>query len=52
MQFCLIEADELAETGLGFQQRGSAWPDAVAQEHWTRSSLVKWGLLQADRAEP
>jgi hypothetical protein len=35
MQVYRIEADKLAETWVMFQERGSAWPDAVAQEHWT-----------------
>lgn len=30
-----IEAGKLAETWLSMQPLGSAWTDAVAQEHWT-----------------
>ena len=32
---------KLAETWLMFQEPGSAWPDAVAQEHWTSPPPVK-----------
>lgn len=35
MQVYRIEGGKLAETWLMFQQLGLAWPDAVAQEHWT-----------------
>jgi hypothetical protein len=35
MQVYRIEAEKLAETWLMFQPPGSAWTDAVAQEHWT-----------------
>jgi SnoaL-like domain len=35
MQVYRIEAGKLAETWLMFQPVGSAWSDAVAQEHWT-----------------
>jgi hypothetical protein len=35
MQVYRIEADKLVETWLMFQEQGSAWPDAIAQEHWT-----------------
>lgn len=35
MQVYRIEAGKLAETWLMLQPLGSAWTDAVAQEHWT-----------------
>jgi hypothetical protein len=35
MQVYRIEAGKLEETWLMFQPLGSAWLDAVAQEHWT-----------------
>ena len=35
MQSYRIEADKLAETWLMLRPLGSAWTDAVAQEHWT-----------------
>lgn len=35
MQLYRIEADKLAETWLTLLPLGSAWPDTVAQEHWT-----------------
>ncbi len=35
MQSYRIEAGKLAETWLALQPMGSAWTDAVAQEHWT-----------------
>jgi hypothetical protein len=35
MQVYRTEAGKLAETWLMFQQPGSAWIGAVAQEHWT-----------------
>lgn len=35
MQLYRIEAGKLAETWLTMAPPGSAWPDAVAQEHWT-----------------
>jgi hypothetical protein len=35
MQLYRIEAGKLAETWLMLRQLGSAWADAVAQEHWT-----------------
>jgi hypothetical protein len=35
MQVYRIEAGKLSETWLQFQPLGSAWTDAVAQEHWT-----------------
>jgi hypothetical protein len=41
MQAYRIEVGKLAETWLTFQQPGSAWPDAVAQEHWTSPPPVK-----------
>jgi len=41
MQVYRIEGGKLAETWLMFQQPGSAWPDAVAQEHWTSPPPVK-----------
>ena len=41
MQVYRIEAGKLAETWLMLLQPGSAWPDAVAQEHWTSPRPVK-----------
>jgi hypothetical protein len=35
MQSYRIEAGKLVETWLILQPLGSAWPDAVAQKHWT-----------------
>jgi hypothetical protein len=35
MQLYRIEAGKLAETWLTLLKLGSAWPDAVGQEHWT-----------------
>ena len=35
IQVYRIEDGKLAETWLQFQPLGSAWPDVVAQEHWT-----------------
>lgn len=35
IQVYRIEAGKLAETWLVFQSLGSAWTDAVEQEHWT-----------------
>jgi hypothetical protein len=35
MQSYRIENDKLAETWIALQPLGSAWSDAVAQEHWT-----------------
>jgi hypothetical protein len=35
MQVCRIEGGKLAETWLTLLKEGSAWPDAVGQEHWT-----------------
>lgn len=36
-----IEAGKLAETWLAMQPLGSAWTDAVAQEHWTSAPPIK-----------
>ncbi len=41
MQSYRIEAGKLAETWLVLQPLGSAWSDAVAQEHWTSPSPIK-----------
>ena len=41
MQIYRIEAGKLAETWAVFKPVGSAWPDAVAQEHWTTAPPVK-----------
>jgi hypothetical protein len=41
MQLYRIEAGKLAETWAVFKPLGSAWPDAVAQEHWTSVPPVK-----------
>jgi len=41
MQLYRIEAGKLAETWLTMSPPGSAWPDAVAQEHWTSPPPVK-----------
>jgi hypothetical protein len=41
MQVYRIEGGKLAETWLMFQEPGSAWPGAVAQEHWTSPPPVK-----------
>ena len=41
MQVYRIEAGMLAETWLMFQPVGSAWRDAVAQEHWTSPPPIK-----------
>jgi len=35
MQSYRIESGKLAETWIVLQPVGSAWPDVVAQEHWT-----------------
>src|SRR5271156_625062 len=35
MQLYRVEGGKLAETWLSLLKVGSAWPDAVAQEHWT-----------------
>jgi hypothetical protein len=41
MQVYRIEGGKLVETWLQFQPPGSAWTDAVAQEHWTSSPPMK-----------
>jgi hypothetical protein len=41
IQLYRIEAGKLAETWLTMSPLGSAWPDAVAQEHWTSPPRVK-----------
>ena len=41
MQSYRIEAGKLVETWLILQPLGSAWPDAVAQEHWTSPTPIK-----------
>jgi hypothetical protein len=41
MQVYRIEAGKLSETWLMLLQSGSAWIDAVAQEHWTGPSPIK-----------
>jgi hypothetical protein len=41
MQSYRIEAGKLVETWLILQPLGSAWPDAIAQEHWTSSPPIK-----------
>ena len=41
MQVYRIEAGKLAETWLQMLQPGSAWADAVAQEHWTSTPPIK-----------
>jgi hypothetical protein len=41
MQSYRIEAGKLAETWLLLQPLGSAWTDAVAQEHWTSPPPIK-----------
>ena len=41
MQSYRIDAGKLVETWLILQALGSAWPDAVAQEHWTSPPPVK-----------
>ena len=41
MQTYRIEAGKLAETWLMFQPLGSAWADAVAQEHWTSPPPIR-----------
>ena len=41
MQSYRIEAGKLAETWLALLPLGSAWPDAVAQEHWTSLPPIK-----------
>jgi len=41
MQSYRIEDDKLAETWLMLLPLGSAWIDAVAQEHWTSPAPIK-----------
>jgi hypothetical protein len=41
MQVYRIEAGKLVETWLMLLQLGSAWTDAVAQEHWTSPPPIK-----------
>jgi hypothetical protein len=41
MQVYRIEAGKLAETWLMLSQPGSAWTDAVAQEHWTSPQSIQ-----------
>jgi hypothetical protein len=41
MQAYRIAEGELAETWLTLLPLGSAWPDAVAQEHWTSPPPIK-----------
>jgi SnoaL-like protein len=41
MQVYRVEGGKLAETWLQFQPLASAWPDAVAQEHWTSPPPMK-----------
>ena len=41
MQSYRVEAGKLVETWLALQPLGSAWPDAVAQEHWTSRPPIK-----------
>ena len=41
MQVYRIEAGKFAETWLMLQPIGSAWIDAVAQEHWTSPPSIK-----------
>lgn len=41
MQSYRIEAGKLVETWAALQPLGSAWPDAVAQEHWTSRPPIK-----------
>jgi hypothetical protein len=41
MQSYWVEAGKLVETWLALQPLGSAWPDAVAQEHWTSRPPIK-----------
>src|SRR5271170_2805975 len=41
MQSYRIEGGKLAETWLILQPLGSAWPDTVAQEHWTSPRPTK-----------
>jgi hypothetical protein len=41
IQIYRIEAGKLAETWVVFKPLGSAWIDAVAQEHWTSPPPIK-----------
>jgi SnoaL-like domain len=41
MQSYRIEAGKLAETWITLLPLGSAWTDAVAQEHWTSPSPIR-----------
>jgi hypothetical protein len=41
MQSYRIEAGKLAETWLMLRPLGSAWTDAVAQEHWTSPPPIR-----------
>jgi hypothetical protein len=41
MQVYRIGAGNLVETWLTLLQLGSAWPDAIAQEHWTSPPPIK-----------
>lgn len=41
MQLYRIAGGKLTETWLTLLPPGSAWPDAVAQEHWTSASPIK-----------
>jgi hypothetical protein len=41
MQSYRIENGRLAETWIALQPPGSAWTDAVAQEHWTSPPPIK-----------
>ncbi len=41
MQSYRIEGGKLAETWLAMMPPGSAWTDAVAQEHWTSPPPIK-----------
>ena len=40
MQSYRIESGKLAETWIVLQPVGSAWPDVVAQEHWTSPPAI------------
>ncbi len=40
MQSYRIEARKLVETWVVLQPVGSAWPDAIAQEHWTSAPPI------------
>jgi hypothetical protein len=41
MQSYRIEGGKLAETWISLQPLGSAWTDAIAQEHWTSPPPIK-----------